>query len=74
MKAYLYNNRLMNKPPKIINSSSTDVTFGVHRAVSSRMIAKNQGCHSSAPADKQINEEMVHPTSPSLCGAKQMPF
>ena len=28
------------------------------------MVAKKQGCHSIAPADKQINEEMVHPTSP----------
>ena len=30
------------------------------------MVAKKQGCHSIAPADKQINEEMVHPTSPNL--------
>ena len=29
------------------------------------MIAKKQDCHFIAPADKQINEEMVHPTSPS---------
>ena len=27
------------------------------------MVAKKQGCHSISPADKQINEEMVHPTS-----------
>ena len=28
MKACLYNNKLINKPPKIANSTSTDVTFG----------------------------------------------
>ena len=28
MKAYLYNNKFINKPPKITNSTSTDVTFG----------------------------------------------
>ena len=27
MKAYLYNSKLINKPPKITNSTSTDVTF-----------------------------------------------
>ena len=62
MKTYLCNNKLRNQPPKITNSTSTDVTFG--GAQSSRMVAKTQGYHSIAPADKQINEEMVHPTSP----------
>ena len=56
------NNKLINKPPKVTNSTSTYVTFG--GAQSSRMVAKKQGCHSITPADKQINEEMVHPTSP----------
>ena len=62
MKAYLYNNKSINKPLKITNSTSTDVTFG--GAEGSRMVAKKQGCHSIAPADKQINKEIVHPTSP----------
>ena len=30
------------------------------------MVAKKQGCRSIAPADKQINEEMIHPTSPMV--------
>ena len=64
MKVYLCTNKLRNQPPKITNSTSTDVTF--EGAQSSRMVAKKQDCHSIALADKQINEEMVHPTSPQL--------
>ena len=62
MKTYLCNNKLRNQPPKITKSTSTDETFG--GAQSSRMIANTQCYHSIAPADKQINEEIVHPTSP----------
>ena len=40
MKAYIYNNKLINKPPKVTNSTSTDVTFG--GAYSSRMVARNR--------------------------------
>ena len=43
MKAYLYNDNLINKPPKLTNITSTDVTFG--GAYSSRMVAKKQGCY-----------------------------
>ena len=62
MKVYLCNNALRNQPPKITNSTSTDVTFG--GAKSTKMIAKKHGCNYIAPAEKQINEEMAHPTSP----------
>ena len=27
------------------------------------MVIMTQGCHSNTPADKQINKEMIHPTS-----------
>ena len=64
MKTYLCINKLRYQDPKITNSTSTDVTFG--GAQSSRMVAKTQGYHSIAPADKQINEKMAHPTSPLL--------
>ena len=49
IKAYLRKNKLRNQPPKITNSTSTDVTSG--GAQSSRMVAKKQGCHSIAPVD-----------------------
>ena len=62
MKVYLCNNKLRNQPPKKTNSTSTAVTS--ESAQRSKMIAKKQGCHSIAPADKQMNEEMVHPASP----------
>ena len=62
IKAYLYNNNLINKRPKITNSTCTDVIF--EGAQSSKMVAKKQDCHSIAPAYKQINEEMAHQTSP----------
>ena len=39
------------------NSTSTDITFGGAQA--SKMVAKQQGRHSVAPADKQINELIV---------------
>ena len=42
------------KPPKMTNSTSTDVTFG--GAWCNIMITKQQGYHSTTPADKQINE------------------
>ena len=43
-----------NKPPKIINYTSIDVTFG--GACTRRLVEKQHGSHSTAPADKQINE------------------
>ena len=55
MKIYLCNNKLLNKPPEITNSTSTDFTFG--SAQNSRMVTKKQGCQSITPADKQINKE-----------------
>ena len=54
MQAYLYNNELIYKPPKITNNTSTDVTF--EGAQSSRMVAKKQGCQSIASEDKQISK------------------
>ena len=44
-----------NKPPKMTNSTSTDVTFG--GALCNRVVAKQEDSHSTAPADKQINEK-----------------
>ena len=61
IQAYLYI-KTKNKPLKMTNSTSTDVIFT--DAWCDRMVAKHQNCHSPAPADKQINEHMVHPTSP----------
>ena len=37
------------------NSTSTDVTFG--GAWCNRVVAKQEDSHSTAPADKQINEK-----------------
>ena len=50
-----------HKSPKMTNSTSTDVIFGV--AWFNRMVAGQEQCHSTDPADKQINEEMLQPTS-----------
>ena len=36
------------------NSISTDVTYG--GAQCNEMVAKKEGCHSTAPVDKQINK------------------
>ena len=50
-----------NKPIRT-NSTITAVIFtGVW---CDRIVAKYQGYHSTDPADKQINEQMAHPTSP----------
>ena len=38
----------------MINSTSTDVAFG--GAWCNRVVAKQEGSHSTAPADNQINE------------------
>ena len=43
----------INEPPKTTTSTSSDITFG--GAKSSKIVAKEQGSHSIAPADKQIN-------------------
>ena len=40
--------------PKMTNSTSTDVTFG--EAWLNRVVSKQEDSHSTAPADKQINE------------------
>ena len=42
-----------NKHPKMTNSTRTDVTFT--GAWCDRMGAKHYSCHSTAPADKQLN-------------------
>ena len=39
--------KMRNKPPKVTNSTSTDVTSG--GAWYNRMTAKPQGCHSITP-------------------------
>ena len=46
-------NKLINRPSKITNSTSTDVTFGGSQ--SSRMVAKKQGCHSIENLCKPTN-------------------
>ena len=46
----------------MINSTSTDVTYG--DAECNRMIAKQDSCHSTAQAEKQISEERPHSTIP----------
>ena len=43
-----------NKPPKMTNSPSTDVTF--EGAWWNWVVAKQEDSHSTAPADKQIIE------------------
>ena len=43
-----------NEPPKMTNSTSTDVTF--ESAWCNRVVAKQEDFYSTAPADKQINE------------------
>ena len=48
MKACLYNELKRTK------STSTDISFG--GAYGSKMVAEQQGYHSIAPADKQVNE------------------
>ena len=49
-----------HKPPNMTNCTSTDVTFG--GASCSRIIEKQENCHSTTQADKQINEEMLQST------------
>ena len=43
-----------NKPPKMTNITSTDVTFG--GAWCNRVVTKQEDSHSTVPAEKQINE------------------
>ena len=43
-----------NNPPKMTNSTSIDITFGGARC--NRVVAKQEDSHSTAPADKQMNE------------------
>ena len=50
-----------NKPPKMTNSSSPDIIFG--SAWYNRMVAKQEPCHSTNPADQQINEGMLQPAT-----------
>ena len=52
-KAYLYTKPLI-KVPKMTISTSTDVIF--RGAWCTRIVAKQEDSHSTAPADKQINE------------------
>ena len=47
------------------NSTSADATF--RGAWCNRMITKQQGCHSTTPADKQINEERYNQPLPFPC-------
>ena len=51
----------LNKSLKITNSTKTDVIFTC--AWCEGMVAKQQSCRSTAPANKLMNECMVHPTS-----------
>ena len=44
----------LNKPPKMTNSTGTDVTIG--GAWCNRAVAKQKDSHSTAAADKQMNE------------------
>ena len=43
------------KPPKMINSTSTDVTFG--GAWCNRVVAMQEDFYSTAPADKEKNKD-----------------
>ena len=53
IQIYLYT-KTRNKPPKMTNSTSTDATSG--GAWCNTVVAKQEDSHSSAPADKQMNE------------------
>ena len=63
-KAIIYNNVLNNLSPERTNSTRNSINFG--SAYNNRVVAKEQGCHFTAPADKQVNEEILHPTFPNI--------
>ena len=50
-------NKILKYPPKMTNSTSADATFG---GAWCSKITKQKDCHSTAPADSQINDPLKH--------------